>query len=151
MAPTLRPAEPYGTSPRSKKGGRDRVVRAYGELCNSASEDAAHQRMRRVQREFFDLVRTIARAGAPARLERLRVLFEDAARAELPCTNDDCLLDATDRAFHADAVEDAARHDLLRHLSPAAEARLLRTLYAEIAAKREKVAILEARKAARHG
>lgn len=134
----------FGTSP-----GRDRVVRSYRQLVGSASDEAAHQRMRRVEREFLDLVRLCARQGALTRVTRWQVLLLEAVRQEPTCTTDACLLDRTQAVHRVDQGEDTARFVLPMGLTPAAEERLLRATYAELAEKQELAALLEARKAAR--
>lgn len=151
--PTLRTTEGYGTSPRANGGGRDRIVRAYRDLYNSASEDAAHQRMRRVEREYLNLITLLARENATDRLERHRLLVEATIAAHAPdlCLSDSCLLQATREEHHADQLQDTARLELVAELAPDREDRAIRALIHELATKRRKLTILLSRKAARHG
>lgn len=144
MPTTVGSSRRFGTSPT-----RDRVVRAYRGIVRSASDEAAHQRMRKVEREFLDLVRCLARAGATARIARLQVLVEDAARIAIPCTTDACLLEAARQVHRVDQLQDTARFELPISLTPVAEEKLLRATYAEIAHLETQAALLEARKAAR--
>lgn len=136
----------YRTSP-----ARDRVVRSYGQLVGSASDEAAHQRMRRVERDFFALVLHYARQGATARIARLRMRLLEVSRTEAVCTTDGCLLTEAQAVHRVDQREDTARFELPVALTPAAEDRLLRATYQEIAAKERLATLLEARKAARVG
>jgi hypothetical protein len=141
----MRASGAYGTSPV-----RDRVTVRYGELHGCASDEAAHQRMRKVVRDFLDLVTHFAREGAAARIARLRVVLDEAARREAACTSDHCLLDHARAVHRADQAEDTARFELPLDLTPAAEERLLRATYVEIAHLQGQASLLEARKEARH-
>lgn len=141
MASTMDTPRSYGKFRR-----RGAVVRLWAQTHGNRSDEAAHQQMRRIEHEYYNLIRLAAGAGDLPRIERLRVLFEEAARTAPTCTTDACLLDATRREIHADAQQDVARLEVAIENGPAAETRLARALYHEIAAKRELCGILEGRK-----